>query len=205
MITSKAIKGLTALLKRSEAPKIAVVGAKAQVYSMTRKSGLYFVFEVPRDDVLDDVLEKYAGEPINLETTLSHCGYANYSNAADWRAVLTIKDVPHEVAVVVMRDDAPDEDGEPVEYVRLRTESGQERLLNAAFYDFFNDQLLQPAFKIQAGKQWDGSPTSVTVWDGDEFVGMVAGLTDEDAPSEEEEKKELQSAVQRARATRRNT
>ena len=193
MLTSRAVKELAAELKRTEPPRLALVEDKVQLWALTtfvapklkrEVTTPIFVFELPADEVLPDVLEKYKSEPVNLADLLKQAGYAP-PYETDWRRALC--GGQGEVASDVERVTVPIESEEPKELllVKLIAGSGEARYMKAGLYDFFCSQLLTPRFELQGGGAWTGLPSSITIWEGDALVGAVAAFLPDGVPEDD--------------------
>jgi hypothetical protein len=192
VLTSRAVKELAAELKRTEPPRLAPVEDTVQIWALTTfavpkltriVTSPILVFEIPRDEVLPEVLEKCGSEPVNVADLLQQVGYAP-PYETDWRKVL--RRGPGEAVTDVERLSAPidSEVLEEVLLVKLITKSGEARFMKAGFYDFFCSQLLTPRFELQVGGGWTGLPGSITIWEGDALVGVGAAFLPDGVPGE---------------------
>lgn len=164
MITSKDVKKLNSLHSPKHRPvSVGFVGEKAVIFSKV------FYFELPKGEVLEEAATKYpAATPPD----------------AEWREHLLNK-VPAEPAVPSRETFTPNETGvEPMEVVRLQG-SKTIRYIRAEYFDFFNDQLLRPSFKVYEGTRADDSPSAVTIHEGNDLVGCISALDLNDGETEE--------------------
>jgi hypothetical protein len=177
MITPKTIKELVSQHRRNNPVTISVSGKTAQLWSQ------FFIFEVPRDEIVDDLLEKHKGASFSMRTLLDRAGKELNGSwpeeyNADWRKDLLGKvaddtTFTRETLSVLVQ-------GEPVQenVVKLVGQTSKEvRYVNTEIYNFCSDQLLRPVFKIHTGVRADGTtPGDVSVWEGKNLVGIIAAL-----------------------------
>jgi hypothetical protein len=176
VITPKTIKELAGQHRRNNPVVIAVAGKTAQVWSQ------FFIFEVPKDEIVDDLLEKHKGAHFNVRALLDRAGKelnGSWPEAyeANWRQDLLGKTSDETTFTRETMD--VDLQGEVVKenVVKLVGKTSQEvRYLNTEIYNFCRDQLLRPVFKIHTGLRSDGKPCDVSVWEGKNLVGIIATL-----------------------------
>ena len=177
MITPKTIKELTEQHRRNNPVVIAVMGKTAQVWSQ------FFIFEVPKDEIVDSLLEKHKGSHFNVRTLLDRAGKElNGSWPEDyetnWRKDLVGKTEDETTFTRETMDVEAQGEVTKENVVKLVGRVSKEvRYVNTEIYNFCSDQLLRPVFKIHPGVRSDGKPCDVSVWEGKNLVGIIAALT----------------------------
>ena len=180
MITLLKMKTLAASLRRTDPPRVAVVGDTALIWAYLSQavpdlgvkiSVPLFVLELPAQEVAEIVREKYRSDPLDVRGLMDSLGdAAEYPN--DWKSAL-VEDAGESTRASVEFCGLEDPPGN-LELVTLASASGAIAHVRADLYRFLAKQLFAPNLRIHPGKTWSGLPGRVTVWEGDQVVGILA-------------------------------
>ena len=158
MISDRDIKALSKIHPRNSRPACMTINDLAIVHSP------FFVLELPKQQIK---VTEWPAEP--------------YPAIIDWR----IRQIPtgeKGQRAQLMRETWEEDDDLPV--VRLQAD-GSALYIQGVLYDFFDDQLPSPEFRLYPGEREDGTPYMVGVYSEEKLVGAVAPVQ-RDTPDESE-------------------
>lgn len=148
MISDRDVKTLTKIHPRNKKPACTVVGETATVHSP------FFVLEMPKAQVK---VTEWPGSP--------------YPEVTPWRTEQIPSGVDGQKAQV-MRETWEEES---MDVVCLQADD-LSACIQTVFYDFFDDQLSSPEFKLYPGTREDGTPHMIGVFNEGKLVGAVAPI-----------------------------